>query len=287
MNNKKIPVLPCVLAIYLLCFAFRGLEYFVLRTDRTFFSEAFIHKLIGIAILFLAAKMYDMKPQNIGFEKSGVLYNLLRGLAFGLTVFAIAYAVEILILASQGRFETVKFYVSAYSADGNVGNQTGLIFFIICIIGNIINVIMEEGLFRGLFQQILERKYTFILSAVISSCLFGLWHIMAPLRSFCDGALSTGGLIANVLMLTVTSGFIGFKFSLLTKMTGSLYMGMADHFVNNTIVNVIHVMSDTGADELQTVRIAVAQSISFILVLTYYLQRNGVKKNERKTQKPM
>jgi len=280
-------VLCSTLLIYLLCFAFRGLEYFVLRTDWTFFGEAFVHKLIGIAILCLAAKMYEMKAQSIGFVKSGILYNLLRGLAFGLTVFAIAYAAEILILAAQGRFGAVKFYVSAYAVDGNIGNQTGLIFFLICIIGNIINVIMEEGLFRGLFQQILEKKYSFILSAVISSCLFGVWHIMAPLRSFCDGEISSGGLIANILMLTVTSGFIGFKFSLLTKMTGSLYMGMGDHFVNNTIVNILHVMSDTGADELQTVRIAAAQSISFILVLVYYLQNHGVKKNERKTQKHM
>jgi len=287
MPKIKDKVLCSTLLIYLLCFAFRGFEYFVLRTDRTFFGEAFIHKLIGIAILFLAAKMYDMKAQNIGFVKSGILYNLLRGLAFGLSVFATAYIVEILILSAQGRFEAVKFYVSAYTIGGNIGNQTGLIFFIICIVGNIINVIMEEGLFRGLFQKVLEKKYSFILSAIISSCLFGVWHIMAPLRSFCDGTISSGGLIANILMLTVTSGLIGFKFSLLTKMTGSLYMGMGDHFVNNTIVNIFHVMSDTGADELQTVRIAVAQSISFILVLIYYLQRYGVKKNERKTQKHM
>jgi len=282
--KRKDKILFSVLLIYLLCFVFRGLEYFVLRTDQTFWGEAFIHKLIGIAILCFAAKIYDMKAQDIGFVKSGILYDLLRGLALGLSVFAIAYIAEILILAAQGRFVTVKFYVSAYALDGNIGNQTSLIFFMICIIGNIINVIMEEGLFRGLFQKVLERKYSFILSAVISSCLFGAWHIIAPLRSFCGGTISSGGLIANILMLTVTSGLIGFKFSLLTKMTGSLYMGMGDHFVNNAIVNIFHVLSDSGTDELQTVRIAVAQSISFILVLIYYLRRYGVK-NEINNQR--
>ena len=75
-----------------------------------------------------------------------------------------------------------------------------------------------------------------------------------------------------MVMLIVTSGIIGFKFCLLTKMTGSLYMSMGDHFVNNTIVNILHVISDTGVDELQVVRIAVAQGLSFIIVLIYYMR---------------
>lgn len=67
---------------------------------------------------------------------------------------------------------------------------------------------------------------------------------------------------------------IGFKFSLINKMTGSLYMAMGDHFVNNTIVNMIHVSSYTGVDELQIVRIAVAQGLSLIIVLIYYMQND-------------
>lgn len=270
MINKKSQILFMILLIYILCFVFRGFEYFVLRTDQTFWGEAFIHKLIGIMIFYAAAKMYVGNLRDIGFEKNSVLRNLLKGLGLGLPVFIVAYMVEILILVVQNKFAMIQIYVSAYAIDGNIGNQTTLIFFIICIIGNIINVVMEEGLFRGLFQKMSGHKYSFIISAIISSSLFGIWHIMAPIRSYCDGMIGVSGLIANIIMLTVTSGMIGFKFCLLTKMTGSLYMGMSDHFVNNTIVNIIHIISDTGADELQVVRIAVAQSLSFIIVLIYY-----------------
>lgn len=258
--------------IYILCFTFRGFEYFELRTDQTFWGEAFIHKLIGIMIFYAVAKMYGMNLKDIGFEKNSVLRNLFKGFGFGLSVFIIAYIVEILILVVHNKFAMVQTYVSAYAIDGNIGNQATLIFFIICIIGNIINVIMEEGLFRGLFQKMLEHKYSFIVSAIISSCLFGIWHIMAPVRGYCDGMIGVRGLLVNMVMLIVTSGIIGFKFCLLTKMTGSLYMSMSDHFVNNTIVNSFHVISDTGVDELQVVRIAVAQSLSFIVVLIYYMQ---------------
>lgn len=279
MINKKSKKLLVVLLIYILCFVFRSFEYFVLRTDQTFWGEAFIHKLIGIMIFYVGAKMYGMNLKDIGFKKNSVLHNLLKGLGFGLSMFIVAYMIEIFILVVQNKFAMVQIYVSAYAIDGNTGNQTSLIFFVICIIGNIINVVMEEGMFRGLFQKILEHKYSFVVSAIISSCLFGIWHIIAPIRSYCDGMIGVSGLLINIIMLIVTSGIIGFKFSLLVKMTGSLYMSMSDHFVNNIIVNIFHVISVTGADALQVVRIAAAQSLSFIIVLIYYM-RNYKGKSE-------
>ena len=262
-----------VLVIYLLCFLFRVCEYFILRTDQTFWGEAFVHKLIGTAILCITVKMTSFTFEEIGFSKVNIIQNLLKGLLFGLSVFAFAYAIEVIICILQGNFESLQLYVTAYAVDGNIGHQTAFIFFAICIVGNIINVIMEEGVFRGLFQQILQKKYSFVLSAVVASCLFGLWHMIAPLRNYYDGTSSMGGLIFNATLLVVTSGLIGFKFALLTKMTNNLYMAMGDHFVNNTIVNILHVVSKTGADELQFVRITVAQTLSFIIVLVYYLKK--------------
>lgn len=270
MINTKRKVLSVVLIIYLICFMFRILEYFILRTDRTFWGEAFIHKLIGIAVLFVVIKLFDFTFKEIGFAKGKTILYILKGLAFGLVIFVLAYSAEILVLALHGNFKTLALYVSAYSVDGNIGHQTALVFFAICIIGNIINVVMEEGMFRGLFPKLLEHKYTFIISAVIASVLFGMWHIMAPIRDYYDGTMSMSGFIANSVMLVITSALIGFKFAMITKLTGNLYMAMGDHFVNNTIVNILHVISITGTDELMILRISIAQSVSFIIVLIWY-----------------
>ena len=273
MITRRKPVVT-VFLIYLLCFAFRVWEYFVLRTDPSFVGEAFIHKLIGIAILCIAVKIMALAFEEIGFSKEHIVRDLLKGLLFGASIFAVAYGVEVAISVLQGNFGAIRLYVTAYAVDGNVGHQTAFIFFVICIVGNIINVIMEEGMFRGLFQQILQKKYSFLLSAVIASCLFGLWHIIAPIRDYYDGISSMGGFIANAAMLIVTSGLVGFKFALMTKMTENLYMAMGDHFVNNTIVNILHVVSNTSADELQFVRIAIAQTLSFVIVLICYLKKH-------------
>lgn len=262
-----------VIFTYVLCYGFRIFEYFVLRTDQTWVGEAIVHKLIGIVILIVVAKSVKFNASQIEFVKEKVFTNIIKGLLFGCAVFLIAYVTEIFIVISQGNFHSVQLYVSAYDVNRNIGYQIELLFFVICIVGNIVNVVMEEGIFRGLFQKLLEQKYSFVVSAVIASILFGFWHMMGPIRNYADGAMSLNGMIAYMVMLGITSALVGFKFTLLSKMTGSLYMSMGDHFVNNTIVNLLHVVSDTGADELMFVRVSIAQAISFIFVLVCYMKK--------------
>ena len=270
IDTKRKTILT-ILVIYVICFAFRALEYFVIRTDQTFLGEAFIHKLIGITLLILAIKVFRFSFEEVGFKTGKAFYDILKGLAFGLATFFIAYGVELLIVAFTGELKGLELYVSAYAVDGNVGYQTDFYFFIICILGNIINVLMEEGVFRGLFQRMLNSHYKFVIAAIIASVLFGVWHIMSPLRYYLDGNQSLGGFIAQSCLLIGTSALVGFKFAMMGKLTGNLYMAMGDHFVNNTIINILHVVSTTEADQYQVIRITIAQSLSFTVVLIWYL----------------
>ena len=268
-TKKK--TLIAILIIYLLCFAFRALEYFVIRTDQTFLGEAFIHKLVGIGVLIICLRLFHLSFADVGFKTGRAFLDLLKGLAFGIGTFIIAYGVELIIVSASGDLKGLELYVTAYAVNGNIGHQTDFYFFIICIAGNIINVLMEEGVFRGLFQKMLNNHYKFIIAAIIASLLFGFWHIMGPLRNFIDGEQSTGGFIAECCLLIGTSALVGFKFAMMGRLTGNLYMGMGDHFVNNTIINILHVVSETEADKYQVIRITIAQSLSFTVVLFWYL----------------
>ncbi len=270
---KRQQIWGIVIGTYLLCYMFRILEYFFLRTDQTGIGEAIVHKLLGIILLFTLAALLKLKVRQIGFVKEKAFPHLLKGLLFGCGVFALAYGVEVMMAVSLSSFKSLQLYVTTYAVSKNMGYRTELLFFLICIMGNIINVIMEEGIFRGLFPKLLEQKYSFVISALISSCLFGLWHMIGPIRNYMDETMSIHGMIANIAMLVGTSTLVGFKFALLTKLTGSLYTAMGDHFVNNTIVNLLHVVSATGTDEGMVLRITIAQSVSFILVLICYIHR--------------
>ena len=276
MKNKNI--LASVFLIYLICFILRLIEYFILRTDYTVIGEALFHKLAGILILVIFARIYKYRADEVGFSLYQYEVKLIAGLFFGIFCFAIAYFIEVMIAKASGSYSGLRFYVTSYSVNGNLGNQAGLLFFALCIFGNIVNVVMEEGVFRGLFIRRLQEKFSYSSTAIISAVLFGFWHGVGPVRSFIDGESSAFALCMNCLILILSSAVVGYKYGLITKITGSGFMAMGDHFVNNTLVNILHVVSENGADQLQIIRISIAQSLYFILVLVWYFYSKNHKK---------
>lgn len=270
--KEKSTIVKEIFGIYFLCYLTRILEYFFIRTDQTVIGEAFLHKLFGIVLIVVLMKKHGYHFPDIGIKKEGCIRYTIYGLLLGLSMFSIGYLTEVLLLKNQGKFLSLDFYVSSYAVDHNIAMTSGGIFLLFCILGNIINVMMEEGLFRGLFPRMLS-GFPFVRTALFCSVLFAFWHIIGPIRNFVDGESSFNGMLANVLMLLISSGLIAFKFAMLAKIEGALYMGMADHFVNNAIVNLLHVTGTTGTDEMMFLRITVAQCISFVIVLFIFLKK--------------
>ena len=87
--------------------------------------------------------------------------------------------------------------------------------------------------------------------------------------------MSGKGAMMYALMLVVTTGLTGIKFGLLVKLTGSLWAAMADHFFNNAVINLLHIAALGGADGMQTLRITIAQTISFIVVLAFFIAKKA------------
>jgi membrane protease YdiL (CAAX protease family) len=268
LDIKKSPI-TFILKFYIVCFVFRAFEYFVLRTDQSVIGEAFVHKLIGIGLLALAIRLLHYRWRDIGFKADEFLKGTGLGLLLGGIVFFIGYGTEMLI--QTGNAPALRFYAASYAITGNQALQGGALFILIVILGNIINVIMEEGVFRGLFITVAEERYSSLKACVFAALLFGLWHIAQPVRNVFDGVQSPTGAFMNAIMLVVTSALLGVQCGLLFKLTGHLWVGMAAHFVNNAIVNLLHVTTVTGVDELQALRITIAQTLMFVIVLVMFV----------------
>ena len=239
-------------------------EFLALRTDQSALSENIVHKIFGIVIIFVCLKYLHARWRDIGFTRKNWLKNIGLGLALGLCFYTVTLLIEFGFLYFSGAKPNILMKAGGFSfanTEQFVGVGIGSI-----IIFNIFNVWMEEGLFRGLFEKLLRQKYKFAATILISALLFGLWHVAMPIRSFLDGEFSLVQTAIFSVSYILFAFMFGLKMSWLYKMTGSLWLGAADHFFNNAIINIVHVVSNQGNDSLQIARIFLAQTLSFVLV---------------------
>lgn len=263
------------ISVFTLCLAVRFAEYFLIETDKTAIGENVFHKIVGIILLAVVLKEIHLTWSEIGFQRKGFVSSILKGLLLGSGCFTISYGLELAILALQGKPAHFELYISSFSFTGAGVKNTEFLFFGLCIFFNVINVWMEEGVFRGLFLKTLSETTSFMKANVIAAFLFGIWHIVMPIRSYVNGEMSFGEMILLGSGYMILAGMMGIKWGLLYRMTGNVWVGLGDHLFNNTVAtNMLHVLSPNGADELQIVRIMVAQLISFAFVWGIYGWRN-------------
>ena len=243
-------------------------ETIILRMDETFFGENFINKLFGIFILWIFLRILQWKWNNIGFSKEKLVRNITYGLLLAATVFLVAYIIEYFVLKVQGNTVKLGFFTTSFSLNGESEIHTGIGFILMCVCFNIINVIMEEGTFRGLFFEIIKSDHSIKPAILIQALLFGIWHVVTPLHNYIDGDINIVGFIGLSIGYVILAGIMGIKWALMYRMTGSLYAGMTDHFFNNCVAtNLLHVTTNSGTDELMIIRVMIAQFLSFVIIM--------------------
>ncbi|MCI9405401.1 MAG: CPBP family intramembrane metalloprotease [Oscillospiraceae bacterium] len=273
-NIKYKPDNLCI-AIFTFCLLIRFAEYFLIETDKTTIGENIFHKAIGVILLAVTLKILHLTWSDIGFQRSGFVSSLLKGLLLGSVCFILSYGLEFAILALQDNPAHFEIYISSFTLTDSQVKNTDFLFFLLCVLFNAVNVWMEEGVFRGLFIKMLCETKPFMTANGIAAFLFGIWHIVMPIRSYINGEMSFAVMVFLGIGYVILSGVMGIKWGLLYRITGNIWAGLGDHLFNNTVAtNMLHVVSPRGADELQIVRIMAAQLISFAFVLILYYDKN-------------
>ena len=258
------------LILFAVCLMVHTIEVMFIRTDETVFAECFINKVFGITALFWVLSRHKMNWRDIGFKKEAFLSSTAKGIGICAGSYLAAFAAEFIILAAQGRPAHLEFFVTGFSLTGSTVKLTGAGFVLMCIFFNIINVWMEEGVFRGFFIKYISCGHDRKKALYISSLLFGLWHLVTPVRSLLDGDMSSTEFAVMSVGYVVLSMLMGIKWGLLYQMSGNIWIGMADHFFNNCVVtNLLHVVTADGVDEMQIIRVITGELISFIAVTAY------------------
>lgn len=276
VKNKK-KVFFTVGMLFVLCSIVEYIEFLFIRTDQTIIADNVFTKIFCIIATLVVMKINGIKIQDLGFKNNKVIKYLGCGLGLGMLTFAISYGVEYIILTAAGKNPNLEVYITNFGLKGATSEVSlSAMAVIICIVVNIINVIAEEGLFRGFILKVVSEKCDFKVANMIQAILFGMWHVVMCVLGVYDGQMTIPVAIVFGVGYVILAGILGIEWGICVNMTGVIWMCVAEHFFNNFIGNILHVVSSTGTDELQIIRIVLSNVLSLIIVRGIYSRNKKV-----------
>lgn len=245
---KRHPISLALIAL-LLALALRLVDIFVLRLDELL-GEIILSKALGFLLVLGAMRCIQKKVYHIGLHSARFGTCMAIGFALNIAIYLLAYGIEYLVLLFSQQNPTLLFA----AIDPKQGLQGGGLFMAWLLLGNVVNALMEEGLFRGLLLPTFKTRHSFWKANLIQALLFGAWHLVWPLKSFLTGDQSFAGAMMSGLIIMLGTATFGFIWGYMLEKSNSLWMPIAAHFAANTIQNVLHIQSSGGMDAMVSLR---------------------------------
>lgn len=255
------------MAALALCLVLRFIDIYVLRLDERW-GEIFLSKALGFGIVLVTATILWGGLQAIGMTRARFGARLGIGVGISIVIYAIAYGGEYLVVSGNGPAD---LWISAI--DSKQGVTGGLMFGVWLVLGNVVNALMEEGLFRGVFLPALMTRHGFWTANLLQSLLFGLWHAVWPLKAVLTGQVSVMGGVMAGLLLFLGSFINGLLWGYLHHLTGSLWIAFWAHFAANSIQNLVHIGTPDGVDATASIRGIIGGVLSTLLIVGIALAR--------------
>lgn len=182
------------------------------------------------AVLVLIARLAGLTWDELGLGRSSAR----RGLRWGLVLIGAVLVVYAVALA-------VPFTREAFEDQRAAGLSAGQLVYRVLVRVPLGTVLLEEIAFRGVLWAMLRRRWGAAWATVVSSVLFGLWHIQ-PSRGLTQSNAAAGavfgtggtGVVLSVIAAVVGTALAGAVFCELRRRSGSLIPPMALHCALNS-----------------------------------------------------
>jgi len=208
------------------CLAVMLLVYAATRSVPQPFAVVFA--LGGVLLLTTIARADNLTAVDLGLAGWD---NTRRGLRWGAACILVASAFYLVLLLTPAR---------DVLQDDRTAESLGLLLAQILIVIPLQTVLWEELAFRGVLWAIVRRDHGWRVATVVSSCIFGLWHVLPALTfsgssGAVDSTVGTGDL-ATGLTIAVTVLFTSLAGAFLCELrrrSGSLLTPIAAHWSAN------------------------------------------------------
>lgn len=283
MKNKRERIKNALPISVIAVFVAQIIDVLFIRCDETIFGDVIFARIAGIIITFIAAKKLGIRLKKRCLGRYGWYFELFYGIAFSVAPMLVVYAAELVYFKIKGYYSDL--YISFYpptTEGGSLAAELALYIFAL-----LINVFFKEifrgFLFNGLYKKYGSKKSTYIqgfISTLLSSVLMvGMAvHGVFSERETVDVAIIITASLVSTFISSVKWGFY-------YKVNGSIWMAMADHFVNSFVMTCIYLSPDRLPDKWLLVKSLVVQVISCIIFIPFYYRRDRVNAEYAKEMK--
>lgn len=283
MKNKRERIKNALPISVIAVFAAQIIDVFFIRCDETIFGDVIFARIAGIIITFIAAKKLGIRLKKRCLGRYGWYFELFYGIAFSVAPMLVVYAAELVYFKIKGYYSDL--YISFYpptTEGGSLAAELALYIFAL-----LINVFFKE-IFRGFLLNGLYKKYGSKKSIYIQGFIGTLLSLVLMVGMAVHGVFSERETVDVAIIITASlvSTFISsVKWGFYYKVNGSIWMAMADHFVNSFVMTCIYLSPDRLPDKWLLVKSLVVQVISCIIFIPFYYRRDRVNAEYAKEMK--
>ena len=245
-TNDTAAFLRAAVIIVVLCFALRVIDVFIIRSDE-WFGEQVVTKVLGLAIVIAYAIWSGRGLDRIGFRKTSIAAIIC--MSFGLTaaVMATTFLMQFLFMSARGAVPIFSMEIQGFALVRQGAGDTGLLSSTGLLTFNLVNATMEESLFRGLLLSSLIGIMPRMRANAVQALVFGIWHIVWPLRAVFDGGMTLSAAMFIGVGYILVATMMGFVWGCFFLWFRSLWVSILAHAFHNTALNIFHLTTATGA----------------------------------------
>jgi uncharacterized protein len=226
------------LAFFFIVVALRSIEVFVPGLD-ALPDKSIVSKVLGFLLVLGYLRVLRKPISSIGLHARNFDKAFLIGGLSLIILYAALYSVQFYRLSSAG--ETPRLVFGAINR--KTAAMGGLYFTLFFLFGQVVNAFMEESIFRGVMLPQLMRRFRFWQANALQAFLFGLAHLVWPLRSWVSGQATASEAAAEAATLLVFTTIGGLVFGYLYYRTDSLWTAVFAHLIDNVIGLFFHIQT--------------------------------------------
>lgn len=271
LKEKRVSVALIVTA---LIFAFQAIDVFLIKSDGTIFADTIVARILGLITVIVAAKMLKFNIRRRCLNSYGWYFELLYGVGFSIAPLIVIYVSELVYFRINGFYKDVSIFMLA--PDGRDSNL--LLPLAVYAFALLINVLFKE-IYRGFMLNQLGKKLGAKWANVLQASICTLMSLIYVVRAFAENSFSgskTVDIVITVLASTAATFISSMRWGYYYKVNGSIWMAIADHFVNIFVLTSIFFSPDRLPDKWLLVKSLVIQVISCVIFIPFYYKRDRV-----------